>query len=170
LFGHARVFPDEYHQIEFDDLLGDNEVPASVSWFSADGRRTEKVYVASAFGLVLGILRQKSLDELSFIHSKDFQMIVSWINAFTGNMSACFLPAPPSTLSPPKPKSAPFPENQFQQDVSPKPKSAPFPENQFKQDVSPKSVKRPRTLNELKANEDLSPAFKKKKIQETALM
>lgn len=147
--GYARVFPDEYRQIEFDDLLGDNGVPASASWFSADGRRTEKVYVASAFGLVLGILRQKLLDELPFIHSEDFQRIVSWINAFTSNMSLCFLPTPPSTPSPPKPKSVSFPE---------KP-----------QDVSPKSEKRPRTLNELKADEDLSPAFKKKKIQETAV-
>ena len=141
---YAQVFPDEYRQIDFDDLLGDNGVPASASWFSADGRRTEKVYVASAFGLVLGILRQKSLDELPFIHSEDFQMIVSWINAF--NLSACLPPTPPSTPSPPKPKSAPFPE-----------------------DVLPKSKKRPRTLNELKANEDLSPAFKKKKIRETAV-
>lgn len=138
-------------------------------WFSADGWRTEKVYVASAFGLVLGILRQKSLDEQPFIHSEDFQMIVSWINAFTGNMSTCFPPTPPSTPSPPKPKSVPFPENQFQQDLSPKPKSTPFSENQFQQDVSPKSVKRTRTLNELKANEDLSPTFKKKEIQETAV-
>lgn len=116
--GYARIFPDEYRQVEFDDLVGDNGVPASASWFSADGRRTEKVYVASAFSMLLGILRQKSLEELQFIHSEDLQRIVSWINAFTGNMSSCFPPTPPSTPSPPKPKSAPFPENP--QDVSPK--------------------------------------------------
>ena len=116
--GYTRVFPDEYRQVDFDDLVGDNGVPASASWFSADGRRTEKVYVASAFSMLLGILRQKSLEELQFIHSEDLQRIVSWINAFTGNMSSCFPPTPPSTPSPPKPKSAPFPENP--QDVSPK--------------------------------------------------
>ena len=77
-FGYAWVFPDEYRQIQFDYLFGDNGVPTSASWFSADGRQTEKVYVASAFGLVLGTLRQKSLDEQPFIHSEDFQMIVSW--------------------------------------------------------------------------------------------
>jgi len=46
----------------------------------------------------------------------------------------------------------------------------PFPENQFQQDVSPKSEKRLRTLKELKANEDLSLDFKKKKkIWETVV-
>ena len=143
-FGYAWIFPDKYRQIQFDDLLGDNEVPASASWFWADSRRTEKMYIASAFGQVLGILRQKLLDELLFLHSEDFQMVVSWINAFTSNMPVCFLPTPSSTPSPPKEKSVPFPENQFQQDIS------------------PKSEKRLRTLNELKANEDLSLAFKKK--------
>lgn len=39
---YAQVFPDEYRQIDFDDLLGDNGVPASASWFSAGvlGRRS----------------------------------------------------------------------------------------------------------------------------------
>ena len=105
-FGYAWIFPDKYRQIQFDDLLGDNEVPASVSWFWADSRRTEKMYIASAFGQVLGILCQKLLDELPFLHSEDFQMIVSWINAFTSNMPVCFLPTPSSTPSPPKEKCA----------------------------------------------------------------
>ena len=149
--GYAQVFPEEYRQIELDDLLGDDGVPASASWFHGANRRTEKVYVASAFGLVLGILRQKSLDQLPFINSNDFRMIVGWINAFNPSVLPSLPPTPPSTPSPPKPKSAPSPSQQ--------------------QDISPKSdrEKRQRTLTELKANEDLSPAFKKKKIRETAV-
>jgi len=208
-FGYAQVFPDEYRQVEFDGLFGDNGVPASASWFSSSGRRIDKVYVASAFGLVLGILRQKSLDELPFIHSDEFQMIVAWINAL--DLSASFPPTPPSTPSPPKPNCAAFLRKQHQdallvppsapglskpnctpffrqqhQDVSPKsekqksfpptppstpsppkPTSAPFAQQQLL-DITPKSEKRRRTLEELKANEELSPAFKKKKIRVTA--
>ena len=196
--GYAEKFPDEYRQVELDGLLGDNGVPASASWFSAASRRTEKVYVASAFGLVLGLLRQKSLDGVPFINSDEFQMIVAWINAI--NISS-FPPTPPST---PSPNCAPFLQHQ---EVSPKsekqgtptppstpptppstpptPPSTPSPPKSEKQgsfpptppstpsppkpNCAPKSEKRQRTLYELKANEDLSPAFKKKKIRVTAV-
>ena len=60
--GFAQVFPDEYRQIALDDLVGCDGFPAPASWFSASSRRAENVYVASAFGLVVGILRQKTLD------------------------------------------------------------------------------------------------------------
>ena len=56
--GFDQVFSDEYRQVELDDLISDDGVPASASWFSVAGRQSEKVYVASAFGLILSILRQ----------------------------------------------------------------------------------------------------------------
>ena len=114
--GYARVFLDEYRQVEFDDLV--REFPRPRVGFRPTADEQKKVYVASAFVMLLGILRQRSLEELPFIHSEDFQRIVSWINAFTCNMFSCSPLTPPSTLSPPKPKSAPFPENP--QDLSPK--------------------------------------------------
>ena len=41
--GYARVFPNEYRQINQDDLCLDNGVPASATWFSYSGQRSEKV-------------------------------------------------------------------------------------------------------------------------------
>lgn len=40
--GYARVFPNEYRQINLDDLFSDNGVPALATWFSDSGRRTRK--------------------------------------------------------------------------------------------------------------------------------
>ena len=77
--GFAHVFPDEYWQIALDDLVGCDGFPAPASWFSASSRRAENVYVASAFGLVVGILRQKTLDA-PFFQTDDFQLIRAWIN------------------------------------------------------------------------------------------
>ena len=79
--GFAQVFPDEYRQIALDDLVGCDGFPAPASWFSASSRRAENVYVASAFGLVVGILRQKTLDA-PFFQTEDFQLIRAWINGF----------------------------------------------------------------------------------------
>lgn len=44
--GFAQVFSDEYRQVELDDLVSNDGVPASASWFSATCRQSEKVYVA----------------------------------------------------------------------------------------------------------------------------
>lgn len=85
--GYTRVFPNEYHQINLDDLCSDNGVPASANWFSDSERRNEKVYVASAFGLTVGILRQKSLADVQFIRSNEFQALVVWVNAFDLNQN-----------------------------------------------------------------------------------
>ena len=79
--GFAQVFPVEYRQIALDDLVGCDGFPAPASWFSASSRRAENVYVASAFGLVVGILRQKTLDA-PFFQTEDFQLIRAWINGF----------------------------------------------------------------------------------------
>lgn len=43
------------------------------------------MYVASAFGLVVGLLCQKSLEDVPFIKSEDFQPLVAWINTFGPN-------------------------------------------------------------------------------------
>jgi len=64
-----------------DDLVGCDGFPAPASWFSAASRRAENVYVASAFGLVVGILCQKALDS-PFFQREDFQLIRAWINGF----------------------------------------------------------------------------------------
>ena len=43
------------------------------------------MYVASAFGLVVGICAKKLLEDVTFINSKDFQPLVAWIIAFDSN-------------------------------------------------------------------------------------
>ena len=83
--GYVRVFSDGYCQVKFDNLCDGSGYPASASWFSASGRRNEKVYVASAFGLDVGILRQKLLEDVPFVKWKYFQPLVAWINAFDPN-------------------------------------------------------------------------------------
>ena len=40
ILGYARVFPNEYHQINLDDLCSDNGVPASATWFSDSDTET----------------------------------------------------------------------------------------------------------------------------------
>lgn len=56
--------------------------PSTASWFSATCRQSEKVYVVSAFGLILGILRQNSLQGILFINSNEFRRMLAWINKF----------------------------------------------------------------------------------------
>ena len=73
------MFPNEYRQINLDDLCSADGVAASATWFSDSGRRNEKVYVASAFGLTVGILNQKSLADVQFIQSNEFQALVAWV-------------------------------------------------------------------------------------------
>ena len=79
--GFAQVFPDEYRQIALDDLVGCDGFPVPSSWLSAASLRAENVYDASGFGLVVGILRQKTLDAL-FFQTEDYQLIRAWINGF----------------------------------------------------------------------------------------
>ena len=101
--GFAQVFPDEYRQIALDDLVGCDGFPAPASWFSASSRRAENVYVASAFGLVVGILRQKTLDA-PFFQTEDFQLIRAWINGFNFvslELHPCKFPASSSYHSEP---------------------------------------------------------------------
>ena len=80
----AKLFPDEYRLVNLTDLYGDGGVPASFRWFCSY-RRSEKVYVASTFGLVLGILRLKSLEDCHFFKSDYFKVLMSSINSFQFN-------------------------------------------------------------------------------------
>ena len=63
----AKVFSNEFKQLPCNDVFRQDGAPAPMSWFSADGRRCEFVYVCPLFGLMLGILRQKFLRQVPFI-------------------------------------------------------------------------------------------------------
>ena len=81
----AKLFTDEYWLVNLADLYGDGGVPASFCWFCSY-RRSEKVHVASTFGLVLGILRLKSLEDCNSLKSDYFKALVSSINSFQLNL------------------------------------------------------------------------------------
>ena len=80
----AKLFADEYRLVDLPDLRGDEGVPASYSWFCSF-RRTEKVHVATAFGLLLGILRQRTQEDCPFIRSDYFKALMAAINSFEFN-------------------------------------------------------------------------------------
>lgn len=71
----AKLFPAHYQHVNFDDLYGENGSPASFKWFCSH-RRSEKVYVATPFGLLLGILRLKNFEECPFIQTEAFKTAV----------------------------------------------------------------------------------------------
>lgn len=135
----AKMFNNEFKQLSCNDVFGQDGAPAPMSWFSADGRRCEYVYVCSLFGLMLGILRQKSLRQVPFLRTNKFQEVVEWINLFGL--------APKSNsprISPPTIAS----------------KSPPIQKGT--------TLKRGRPIEEIR-EQDLSPAYKKRKIREVAL-
>lgn len=160
----------------------DSGIPASATWFSDSRRRNEKVYVASAFGLTVGILHQKSLADVRFIRSNEFQALVAWVNAFHLNQNEV---QPSSSIECPSQKPAPeiIPpsrENlvlgdENSESLPPTPPSTPSPPDSKSEraaiwHVPPKPEKMlKRTLSELRADEDLSPASKKRRIRETAV-
>jgi len=74
----AKLFHGEYALVSFEDLRGKDGVPASSKWFHSKGLRSDKVHVATAFGLILGILR---LEVCPFIKSQYFESVVSLLNA-----------------------------------------------------------------------------------------
>ena len=80
----AKLFADEYQFVDLSNLRGNEGVPASYSWFSSF-RRTEKVHIATTFGLLLGILRQRTLEDCPFIRSDYFKALMSSINSFEFN-------------------------------------------------------------------------------------
>lgn len=75
----AKCFPNEYKLASLSDLHGEDGAPASFHWFCSY-QSSDNVYVALAFGLLLGILRLKSLSNCQFVMSKYFKSVVSSIN------------------------------------------------------------------------------------------
>ena len=76
----AQTFPEEYKQVALENLRGKDGTTASFRWFCSH-RSSENVYVASAFGLLLGILRLKSWSSCHFMKSDYFKAVVSSINS-----------------------------------------------------------------------------------------
>ena len=76
----SKVFHEEYHHVVFEDLRDENGVIPPFKWFNAH-HRPEKVYVASAFGLLVGLLRLKKLEDCAFLRTEEFACIKDAINA-----------------------------------------------------------------------------------------
>lgn len=137
----AKLFCGEYKQLCCDEVFGETGAPASLSWFSSDGRRTENVFVSTTFGLVLGMLRQKSLRKFPFLETDQFKALVASINS----SDLVSLAIAPKSESPPiLPKSPP---------IQPGPSTRLF--------------KREKAIEEIR-EQDLSPQYKKRKIRQTA--
>ena len=75
----AQTFPDEYKRLPLKELRDGNGSPAPPKWFNSH-HRSDVVYVASAFGLLAGLLRGKNLGRCSFFRSENFQALVEIIN------------------------------------------------------------------------------------------
>lgn len=75
----AKLFHSEYACVRLADLRGEDGFPARSKWFSAKGH-AEDVFVATAFGLLLGILRLKSLERCPFIQTRYFLSLVCSFN------------------------------------------------------------------------------------------
>ena len=70
----AKAFPKEYKQVAIGNLQ------PSFRWFCSH-RSSKKVHVASAFGLLLRILRSKSWLSCQFMKSDYFKVVISSINS-----------------------------------------------------------------------------------------
>ena len=176
----AKSFPDEYRLVLLEDLHGEDGAPASFGLFCSH-RSSEKVYVGSAFGLFLGILRLKSWISCQFIKSECFKMVVSALN-FRGldcngrdgpeNVieKSAHTPAHGAVL-----EAHPFPQAQNTERMPHKPPSNPSqpstnsppncksPPNQSLNE-STKTREEKRSIEQLKADQDLSPPSKRKKV------
>ena len=193
----AKTFQEEYQQVDLDNLYGANGIPASSRWFSADGRRNEKVYVSTLFGLILGILRQKSSHQVPFLKTNDFTAVVNAINALdlqaiSQNSEEAFEVGQEANLERLKSLTEALQaqlsaatkeilvlrekirrlEDPTLHPGLPTPPSTPSPPKV----KSPPNLldkrgppKRRRTIEETKSDEDLTSASKKKKIRQTAV-
>lgn len=174
----AKTFADEYKLVNLEDLRGEDGAQASFRWFCSY-RSSKKVYVASAFGLLLGILRLKSWSRCEFIKSEYFTSAVSSLNSrgfggvedaseklarlqsqvmalnaqLSSRAQSSDLPTPPATPSQPKSKSPPNCENPPFYDSLP---------TQSLDDSKPRKKKR--SIAQLKVDDDLSPSSKRKKV------
>lgn len=175
----ANLFPEEYKLVFLNDLRGEDGAQASFRWF-CPFRSSEKVYVASAFGLLLGILRLKSWTNCLFMKSDYIHCLISVLNArglkckagdpSINNASQQTQNAVVEALLTPQVKSS----KGCQKVDLPTPPSTPSqsppkfesPPNQSPIDVHQKGKKR--TIEEIKVDQDLSPLSKRKKVREVA--
>ena len=167
----AKTFADEYKHVSLEDLRGEDGAQASFRWFCSH-RSSEKVYVASAFGLLLGILRLKTWSNCEFIKSEYFKSAVSSLNSrgFGGKLARSQsqvtaqnsnLPTPPATPSQPKSRSPPNCES------PPFCQSPPNCESPPTQSLN-NPRKKKRSIAQLKVDDDLSPSSKRKKVRQAA--
>ncbi|XP_067021392.1 uncharacterized protein [Acropora muricata] len=179
----ANLFPEEYKLVFLNDLRGEDGAQASFRWF-CPFRSSEKVYVASAFGLSLGILRLKSWSNCLFMKSDYIHCLKSVLN--TRGLE-CKVGDPSKTVASqqtqdevvealltPQVKSTVESILGYQKVDLPTPPSTPSqsppkfesPPNQSPGDVHRKGKKR--TIEEIKVDQDLSPLSKRKKVREVA--
>ena len=179
----ANLFPEEYKLVFLNDLRGEDGAQASFRWF-CPFRSCEKVYVASAFGLSLGILRLKSWSNCLFMKSDYIHCLKSVLN--TRGLE-CKVGDPSKTVASqqtqdevvealltPQVKSTVESILGYQKVDLPTPPSTPSqsppkfesPPNQSPGDVHRKGKKR--TIEEIKVDQDLSPLNKRKKVREVA--
>lgn len=76
----ALEFPEEYKLVSLADLRAKDGSQASSRWFCFS-RSIGKVYVATAFGVLLGILRLRSWTTCQFFHSEQLKSIVCDLNS-----------------------------------------------------------------------------------------
>lgn len=175
----ANLFPEEYKLVFLNDLRGEDGAQASFRWF-CPFQSSEKVYMASAFGLLLGILRLKSWSNCLFMKSDYIHCLISVLNA---RGLECKVGDPSKNIASqqtqdallealltPQVKSS----KRCQKVDLPTPPSTPSqsppkfesPPNQSPSDVHLKGKKR--TIGEIKVDQDLSPLSKRKKVREVA--
>ena len=173
----AKTFADEYKHVSLEDLRGEDGAQASFRWFCSH-RSSEKVYVASAFGLLLGILRLKTWSNCEFIKSEYFKSAVSSLNSrgFGGKLAHSQsqvtaqnsnLPTPPATPSQPKSRSPPNCESPPFCQSPPNCESPPFCDSPPTQSLN-NPRKKKRSIAQLKVDDDLSPSSKRKKVRQAA--
>jgi len=170
----ARYFEDEYRAVNLEDLVDEHGAPASFKWFS-NFCKSGKVYVATPFGLLLGILRLKSLEQCEFLRTDVFTSLVTEINsrgfgALSSKTEAdevAHLKRKVSILEVQlslAAKEIVQIRRQREQDSS-LPDTPPSTPSNSK---SPPTKSPPKTLDQIKKDPDLSPSIKKKKSLEVA--
>ena len=183
----AQTFPEEYKQVVLENLRGKDGTAASFRWFCSH-RSSEKVYVASAFGLLLGILRLKSWTSCHFMNSDYFKAVVSSINsrglhcnsledesgklAQMQSQEGVFIDSEPRKhegIDIPTPPSTPrLPEGRSPPNRESPPNCESPPIVQSPDALAKPAPKKKRSIEQLKVDHDLSPPSKRRKVREAA--
>ena len=170
----ANLFPEEYKLVFLNDLRGQDGAQVSFCWFCSF-RSSEKVYVASAFGLLLGILHLKSWSNCQFMKSDYIHCLISVLNARDlqckvgdSDQNIASLPTQVAVVEALHFTTQVKSSEGCQKVDLPTPPSTPrqSPPIQIPSDVHPKGKKR--TIEKIKVDQDLSPSSKRKKVHEVA--